>query len=116
MQDRLIASVLGFTIVLSLAACSRQETADPPQIITETRIVKPPRPAVPIPDELNLRSFKFVVITPDNIDDVFSKLKGDKVLFALSTEDYENIALNLSDIRAYIQQQKEIIIVYQNQW
>jgi hypothetical protein len=88
----------------------------PPKIITETQIVKPPKPSVPTPDELNLREIKFAVITPENAEEIFSKVKGDKVLFALTAKDYENISLNLSDIRAYIQQQKEIIVIYEKQW
>lgn len=88
----------------------------PPRIVTETQIVKPPKPSVPKPDELNLRDFEFVIITPDNIEEVFAKMKGDKALFALNAKDYENIALNLSDIRSLIQQQKAIIAIYEKQW
>ena len=41
-------------------------------------------------------------------------MKGDKVFFALTTDNYNKIALNLSDLRAYISQQKSIIILYEN--
>jgi hypothetical protein len=85
-------------------------------VVTETQIVKPPRPMVPTPDELNLRKFEFIGITPENVDEVFANMKGDKALFALTSKGYENIALNLSDIRALIQQQKGIIAIYDKQW
>ena len=78
--------------------------------------MKPPKPTVPTPDELNLREFKFIVVTPENVVETFNNLKGDKAIFALTAKDYENMSLNLSDIRAYIQQQKEIIVIYQKQW
>lgn len=71
---------------------------------------------VPTPDELNLRKFEFIVITPENVDEVFANMKGDKALFALTSKGYENIALNLSDIRSLIQQQKAIIAIYDKQW
>lgn len=76
----------------------------------------PPKPSVPIPDELNLRNFEFIIITPENVDQVFAELRGDKALFALTAKGYENIALNLSDIRALIEQQKQIIALYEKQW
>ena len=69
---------------------------------------------MPKPDALSLRSISFVIITPENAEEVFAKLKGDKVLFALTTKGYEDIALNLSDIRAYIRQQNKVIILYQD--
>lgn len=78
--------------------------------------MKPPKPTVPTPDELSLREVKFIVVTPENAVETFNNLKGDKAIFALTAKDYENISLNLSDINAYIQQQKEIIVIYQKQW
>lgn len=86
----------------------------PPRIVTETEYLTPPKPAVPAADELNLRDFEFIVITPENIEEVFDNMRGEKVLFALTSKGYENIALNLSDIRSLIQQQKAIIVVYEN--
>ena len=89
---------------------------EPPTVITEYKTVKPPKPVVIPPDELSLRNVEFIVITPDNVEEVLANLKGDAVLFAVTTDGYENIALNLSDIRAYIQQQKQIILLYENAW
>lgn len=88
----------------------------PPRVVTETQIVKPPKPSVPKADELNLRDFEFIIVTPENIEEVFANMKGDKALFALTSKGYENIALNLSDIRSLIQQQKAIIAIYEKQW
>lgn len=84
--------------------------------MTETEFVRPPKPSVPNPDELNLRDFEFIIVTPENVEEVFANMKGDKALFALTSKGYENIALNLSDIRALIQQQKVIIATYEKVW
>jgi|TARA_B110000908_G_scaffold95071_1_gene112605 predicted transcriptional regulator len=43
-------------------------------------------------------------------------LRDDKVLFALTAKGYEDIALNLADIQAYIKQQKQVIILYERVW
>lgn len=95
-------------------ACSSNPVAPPAKIITQTEYVTPPKPIVPNADALSLRDVEFVIITPENIDEVFENLKNDKVLFALTADGYENIGLNLSDVRAYMQQQKSIIIMYEN--
>jgi predicted transcriptional regulator len=36
------------------------------------------------------------------------------LLFGVTDKGYENLALNLSDLRAYLQQQKAIIAAYEN--
>jgi hypothetical protein len=85
----------------------------------EIRTVEVPRPApiVPAVDQLRLRPVNWIVITPDNIEESFAKIQsGEVVLFAVTTQGYENIALNLSDIRAMIEQQKKIIAIYQTQY
>lgn len=115
MVKHLTASVLGFMMILSLAACSSTPLTPPAKIITETEYVTPPKPIVPPVDTLDLRDVEFIIITPDNIEEVFANQK-DKALFALNAKGYEDIALNLNDVRALIQQQKAIIAIYEKQW
>ena len=43
----------------------------------------------------------------------FVKENGDLVGYVLSVRDYETLALNMAEIKRYIQQQKEIIIYYE---
>ena len=89
----------------------------PPRVITETEYVQPQKPIVPQPQPLELREVEFVVVTPDNVEEVFDSLKSDDiVIFGLTDEGYEDIALNLADLRAYIQQQKKIIGIYESQY
>ena len=88
MVNHLTASVLGFTMILLLTACSSTPVAPPAKIITETEYVTPPAPIVPTPDVLDLRDVEFVVVTADNIDEIFAEMKGDKVFFALTTDNY----------------------------
>ena len=57
------------------------------------------------------------VVTEDNINIFLDEIKkeqgGVTVFFAVTPKDYENLALNVSDIRRYILQQKEIIEYYE---
>lgn len=71
---------------------------------------------MPKPDVLNLRDIEFIVVTPENAEEVFANLNTDKALIALTDEGYEKLSLNIGDIRALVQQYKTIISVYEKQW
>lgn len=109
-QKLLIASVLGF----GLAACSSVPVQ---RVEVHTTPVEKPKLVLPKGDQLFQRSLEWVIITPDNVEEVFDKAKErgrPLVYFGLTDKGYENIALNLSDLRAYLQQQKAIIAAYEN--
>lgn len=106
-----IANVRGFILSsLLLAGCSTPEVVE----ITTSPIDKPEL-VLPQAQELNLRDVTWIVITPENIDEVWKELQDTGttvVLFALTDQGYENVSLNLNDIRSYIQQQQAIIAAY----
>ena len=118
MTESLIQNALGFILIGFLtSACSSKEVE--PVNIVEVRTIETARPAPVVPeiDQLSLRPVEWLIITPDNVDEKFNEIKnGEVVLFALTTSDYENISLNLSDIRAAMDQQKKIIAVYKSQF
>ena len=61
-------------------------------------------------DQLN-----FIIITSDNAEEVFAKMQKDgvdPVLFGLSDEDYEILANNFAQIRAYIIKQNATLEAY----
>ena len=60
---------------------------------------------LPNPEIPQLEDIKWVIITSDNAEEVFAKLKEqgkDPVLFGLSDEDYELLSKNFSQIRAFM--------------
>jgi hypothetical protein len=102
---------------LVLVACGSTPIEEVKPVEVRTIQVAKPAPIVPKVDQLRLRPVSWIIITPDNIDESFAKIKsGELVLFALTADGYENISLNLSDIRALIEQQKKIIAIYQSQF
>jgi len=103
--------------LLFVAACASTPPVQPVTPV-EIRTVQVPRPApiVPRVDQLDLRTVSWIVVTPENIEEVFANIQGEKVLFAVTTDGYENIALNLSDVRALIEQQQRIIAIYERQF
>ena len=67
------------------------------------------------PAPLQAREIKWVIITPENAEEVFKKLKeqnADLVLFGLTDDGYEQLALSMAEIRNYIASQKAIIVKY----
>lgn len=114
-QIRLTASVLGFGLaLLLLSGCASK----PPQVIeVSAKPVERPQLILPEPDVIRARNIEWIIITPENAEQVFedARKKGNAIaFFALTDKGYENLALNLSDVRAFIQQQKAIIIAYEN--
>lgn len=119
MKRNLTINALGFIMSLSLlSACSTQPPVEPVTSV-EVRTVEVPRPApiVPNVDQLDLRQVEWVVITPENIDQKFAEIKeGELVFFALTRDGYENLVLNLSDIRSNIEQYQRIVAIYRQQF
>lgn len=69
-------------------------------------------PEAPVMEDLN-----FIIITSENADEVFAKLKEDgkdPVLFGLTDDDYEILAKNFAHIRAFIIQQGATLQEYKN--
>lgn len=119
MRGSSILNVLGFIMSLSLlSACSSQPPVEPvTSVEVRTVEIAKPAPIVPDVDQLDLREVNWVIITPENIDDKFANIKdGELVFFALTREGYENLALNLSDIRSNIEQYKRIVAIYRQQF
>lgn len=108
-------SVLGFTtILLLLAGCAGNQ---PRQIDISTTPIDRPVLVLPEADPLRMRNIEWVVITQDNFDDIINEMQetgNHVVFFALTDQGYENLSLNLNDLRAYIQQQQRIIVAYEN--
>ena len=44
----------------------------------------------------------------------FEAKNGADAYIAISVKDYENLALNFAELRRYIEQQKQIIVYYEN--
>lgn len=106
-QRALIISVAA----LFLVGCN---TTNPLEISTiETRI-EIEKPVSPRP--VNLSNVNFRVISINNINDLIDEIEQnpDKAWYMITPRDYENMALNIAELRRYIRQQREIIVYYEN--
>lgn len=87
-----------------------------PKTITVTEFIEKDIPVVQRPKPVNMSSVRFFVVTEKNINEFkeqFRSLNGDLVFVALSIKDYENLSLNISDVKRFIEQQKNIILYYE---
>ena len=69
------------------------------------------------PRQLDLADIHWYVVTEENFVEFkkrFQKENGDPlVAYVICVKDYETLALNMADIKRYIEQQKQIIIYYE---
>ena len=68
------------------------------------------------PRPMALSNLHFYVVTEDTLAAFkarFVKQNGDFLFYAISVRDYETLALNMAEIKRFIEQQKQIIIYYE---
>ena len=97
--------------LLTLMSC-----ATTPEIVTVTDTVKIKIPTVARPKQAQLYEVKIHVVNKDNYEDFIKQFKeknGTEARIVVSVKDYENLSLNFSELRRYIQQQNEIIVYYE---
>jgi len=88
-----------------------------PEIITVTNTVKTTVPIVAHPKKVQLNDVKIYVVSKENYEEFvkeFEAKNGADAYIAISVKDYENLSLNFAELRRYIEQQKQIIVYYEN--
>ena len=104
--------ILVSSLLLLTSACASVE----PQVVLKTDYVVKDIPIQPRPKPLNLHRVKWYAVTPENMEEFlvrFEEESGINVFFALSVPDYENMSLNVAELRRYINQQKALIVYYE---
>ena len=111
---RLIAYGMISAALLTLMGCSSLRPE--PQIVTVTNTVKTTVPIVARPKGAQINDIKIYVVTAENYDEFvekFTKKNGELAYIAISVKDYENLSLNFAELKRYIEQQKQIIVYYE---
>jgi hypothetical protein len=99
---------------LSLAGCSLFPSE--PEIKTVVKLEKTTIPTVARPKPVQLVDTRIYVVNKDNLEQFiaeFTAENGELAFVALAIKDYENLALNVGELRRYINQQTEIIVYYE---
>jgi hypothetical protein len=101
-------------LLLASSGCSTFKDIIPLEVRTveverKIPIQKRPRP-------VTLNDIHFYVVTEDTFEEFkkrFEKENGDFLFYAISVRDYETLALNMSELKRFMQQQKQLIIYYE---
>ena len=108
-----ISSLLLLTLLLSSCGYLRKPEKE---IVVQTVEVQKVIPVQPQPKPVDMTDVKFYVVTEENYEEFkekFMKTNNDFVFYVVSVHDYENLALNMSELFRYIKQQKEIVVYYE---
>jgi len=101
-------------LCLAISSCSSWPKLK--QIEIKTVQVERVIPTQNRPRPINMNNIKFYVVTSENFEEFkkrYEKDNGTFLFYALSVRDYETLALNMAEIKRYIEQQKQIIIYYE---
>ena len=99
-RSTLNALVLLILITFLISGCSSVQKLDVFSTEVERAPLNLPNPATP-----KLEDIKWMIITSENAEEVFAKMQEqgkDPVLFGISDDDYELLAKNFAQIRAYM--------------
>ena len=92
-------------LALFLVGCAGTKVQPEPKVVIQKEIEKklPLNIADPLP--LDLQEIEWVIVTRDNIEEMWAEIEGDNegvALFALRHGDYEKLAMNIAEIRKLI--------------
>ena len=71
--------------------------------------------ALTAPDPIRTKPIEWVLVTPANAEQVFKNLESkgqDQVVFGLTDDGYQQLAITIAELRNFINTQRTIIIKY----
>ena len=92
-------------LALFLVGCAGKKVQPESKVVIQKVIEKKLPLNIANPEPLNLDHVEWVIVTRENIDEVWAQIEGDNegvALFALRHGDYEQLALNIVEIRKLI--------------
>ena len=104
----ILIALLGFVLV----GCSTPVK----QIEVSTKPIERPNLVVPKIDPVKQKDVEWIVITEENAQEVFARLKEMKVdvaLIGVTDKGYEALSLNFAETQRTIRQQKAVIAAYE---
>ena len=106
-------------VLLVVTACSRtpiKEVVTVPTVVETPEIETPTINIVRRPDPVLMKDADIVVVTESNLEDVIKRIKdtqGEFVLYAMTASSFEALALNLEQIKRFIEEQNSVILYYE---
>ena len=107
MKNIILLSVLA--VFLTSCGSSVQEIQ-----VTTVEVSKTPL-NLPNPDPLQMQNVEWIIITKDNANEIFERIKsagGEYALFAVEDTGYEKLQINFTDIRNKLAEQRQLLLAY----
>ena len=104
---------------LIVTACSRsseKEIVTVPTVVETPKIELPQIRIVSRPSPIKMKNSDIIVVTESNLEEVINRVKntqGEFVLYAMTAQSFESLALNLEQIKQFIETQNQIILYYE---
>ena len=115
MEHRVYLILLSLLPLFLLSSCSLLPKQK--EIIVQTVEVEKQIPLQLQPKPLQFNSLYWHVVTEENFDDFIEKFKKENseawVFYAISVRSYESLAFNMAELKRYIEQQKQVIVYYE---
>ena len=109
MQLSRVKSILNVLVWLTLTTFLLSSCSSVQEIEIFKKEVPRAKLDLPDPETPRIQDLNWIIITSENAEEVFAKLKEqnvDPVLFGLTDDDYETLAVNFAQIRAFMIKQK----------
>ena len=107
--------LIATTLPLVLSGCGSFGWKGVEPIEIQKRAVERTPLNLPDPAPPRARELEWIIVTPENAQAVWQRLRDantDVVVFALTDDGYETLALTMAELRNFIAQQRAIIIKY----
>ena len=100
--------------ILLLTNCSLIPTAQPVKVVTVAEPVPMYHP--PLPLEVQLVDIEWEILTPKLMNEYLSELESGsapaRAYYTLSSKDYENLSMNMAEIKRYLKDTLHVIEFY----
>ena len=93
-----------------------KEVVTVPTVVETPEIEKPNIRIVPRPAPIKMRNADIIVVTNQNLEEVIQRVKaeqGDFVLYAMTAQSFEALALSFEQIKKFIEEQNAVILYYE---
>ena len=93
-----------------------KEIGTVPQVVETPEIEAPTIRIVQRPTPIEMKNADIVVVTESNLEEVLERVKteqGDFVLYAMTAQSFESLALNFEQIKRFIEAQNAVILYYE---
>ena len=111
-----LALLIAPLIVTACSRSSEKEIVTVPTVVETPKIELPQIRIVSRPSPIKMKNSDIIVVTESNLEEVINRVKntqGEFVLYAMTAQSFESLALNFEQIKRFIETQNQIILYYE---